>query len=155
MVGLIALVAALAVASLIGVAFRRRSGRFSRTYPGPHSGHRPGSRPAADDGADPARVLTPADLGADLGERATLVQFSTEFCAYCGPAHKLLGEVAATRPGVTVIEIDAAERMDLTRRLGVFATPTILVLGPDGTIVSRSSGQPKRAAVLAALGGVS
>lgn len=138
MTGLIALLAALVAASLIGTALRRRAGRFSGTSPRLHPG-----------------TLTSADLGAQLGARATLVQFSTEFCAYCGPARALLGEVAATRDGVAVIEIDAAERMDLTRRLGVLSTPTILVLGPDGTVVSRSSGQPKKAAVLEAVGKLS
>jgi thiol-disulfide isomerase/thioredoxin len=138
MTGLIALIAALAAASVAGVVFRRRAGRFSVTSQDP--------RPD---------TLTSADLGAELGARATLVQFSTEFCAYCGPTRRLLGEVAAARPGVAVIEIDAAERMDLTRRLRVLATPTVLVLGPDGAIVSRSSGQPKKAAVLDAVGTVS
>jgi len=99
-------------------------------------------------------VLTPGDLGAPLGERATLIQFSTEFCAYCGPTREMLGEVAASQPGVEVIEIDAADRMDLTRRLRVLATPTVLVLGPDGAIVARSSGRPRRAAVLEAVGNV-
>lgn len=137
MTGLIALLAALAAASLAGAALRRRAGRFSRTSPRLH-----------------AETLTSADLGAQLGERATLVQFSTEFCAYCGPARKLLGDVAAAADGVAVVEIDAAERLDLTRRLNVLATPTIFVLGPDGTVVSRSSGQPKKAAVLEAIGSI-
>lgn len=142
--GVIALIVALAVASLMGVVLRRRAGRFS-----PVRGQVPG-----ENRDDSAESLTSADLGAELGTRATLVQFSTEFCAYCRPTAKLLGEVAAARPGVEVIEIDAAERMDLTRRLRVLTTPTVLVLGPDGTIVARSSGQPGKAAVLEAVASV-
>lgn len=141
MIGVIALAAALAAASLIGAAVRRRAGRFSLTSVDPRTG------PA---GSGP--ILTAADLGAPLGSKATLVQFSTDFCVYCGPTRELLGEIAGERPGVEVIEIDAAERMDLTRRLRVLATPTVLVLGPDGAVVSRSSGPPKRAAVLDAVG---
>jgi hypothetical protein len=99
-------------------------------------------------------MLTAEDLGVPLGEEATLVQFSTEFCAYCGPAREILGEVAASRDGVALIEIDATERMDLTRRLRVFTTPTILVLGPDGAIAARSTGALRKTVVLEALGSV-
>ena len=99
-------------------------------------------------------MLTAADLGASLGQRATLVQFSTEFCTYCGPTRELLAEVAGERPGVAFVEIDAADRMDLTRRLRVMATPTVLVLGPDGVIERRSSGQQRQSDLLAAVGAV-
>jgi thiol-disulfide isomerase/thioredoxin len=144
MAGLIALVAALAVATALGVAIRRRSGRMRLVQE---------SLPLTSHG-DSTNTLTTTDLGTPLGERATLVQFSTEFCAYCGPARALLGEVAAAEPGVAVVEIDAAERMDLTRRLNIFATPTVFVLGPDGAIMSRASGLPKKAEVLRAVGTV-
>lgn len=99
-------------------------------------------------------MLTAADLGTPLGERATLVQFSTEFCAYCGPTRDMLAEVARSRDGVTLIEIDAARRLDLARRLNVLSTPTVFVLAPDGSIAGRASGQPRKSDVLAAVGGV-
>ncbi|HMD26646.1 MAG TPA: thioredoxin family protein [Streptosporangiaceae bacterium] len=99
-------------------------------------------------------MLTAADLGASLGQRATLVQFSTEFCTYCGPTRELLAEVAQTRDGVAFVEIDAADRMDLTRRLRVMATPTVLVLGPDGVVERRSSGQQRKSDLVAAVGAV-
>jgi hypothetical protein len=56
--------------------------------------------------------------------------------------------------GVTHVEIDAAARLDLVRRLRINSTPTILVLGPDGAIVRRAAGLPRKADVLAALGSV-
>jgi hypothetical protein len=62
--------------------------------------------------------------------------------------------VAGARPGIAFVEIDAAERMDLTRRLRVMATPTVLVLDADGTIERRSSGQQRKSDVLAAVGAV-
>ena len=99
-------------------------------------------------------MLTAADLGASLGERATLVQFSTEFCTYCGPTRELLAQVAGERPGVAFVEIDAADRMELTKRLRVMSTPTVLVLGADGVIERRSSGQPRKSELLAAVGAV-
>lgn len=139
MTGVIALIAALAVASAVGVAMRRRAGKV-RSFTGTDNGDSPGPPPSAG-------ILAGADLGASLGETATLVQFSTEFCAYCGPARELLKEIAAEWPGVAFVEVDAAERMDLTRRLKVFSTPTVLVLRPDGTIAARSAGKPEKGAL--------
>ena len=99
-------------------------------------------------------VLTAADLGAPLGERATLVQFSTEFCTYCGPTRELLAEVVRDQEGVAFVEIDAARRMDLTRRLHVLSTPTVLVLDSVGVIERRTSGRPRRPDLLAAVDAV-
>ncbi|WP_030753715.1 thioredoxin family protein [Streptomyces griseus] len=98
--------------------------------------------------------LGPESLGAALGERATLVQFSTAFCQPCRATRRTLAEVAALVPGVAHVEIDAEERLGLVRALGVTRTPTVLVLGADGGIVRRAAGQPRRADVIAALGRV-
>jgi thiol-disulfide isomerase/thioredoxin len=134
--GLIALVAVLAAASVLGLALRRRSGRFRA---GPAAG---------------PEVLTAADLGGPLGRRATLVQFSTAFCAPCRPTRQILAQVAGMVDGVAHLEVDAADRPDLAKRLRVASTPTVLVLGPDGAVVTRACGLPRKADVLAALGAV-
>ena len=137
---MIAVVVVLAAASAAGFALRQRQGRF-----------RPGAPVPATSSGD---VLSAADLGAPLGARATLVQFSTEVCAYCGPTRELLTEVARERDGVSFIEIDAADRMDLTRRLRVLSTPTVLVLDALGDIASRASGPLRKAELLTAVGAV-
>jgi hypothetical protein len=138
--GLIALVVVLAAASASGFLLRRRQGRFQ-----PRTAGQPSSR---------GDLLSAADLGAPLGARATLVQFSTEVCAYCGPTRELLTEVAQERDGVSFVEIDAAERMDLTRRLHVMSTPTVLVLDALGGIASRASGPLRKTDLLTAVGTV-
>ncbi|MEU1867590.1 TlpA family protein disulfide reductase [Streptomyces gardneri] len=97
-------------------------------------------------------VLRPERLGAELGERATLVQFSTAFCQPCRATRRTLAEVAAMVPGVGHVEIDAEERLDLVRELGIARTPTVLVLDRTGRVVRRAAGQPRRADVIAALG---
>ena len=56
--------------------------------------------------------------------------------------------------GVTYVEVDAESRLDLVRRLNVLSTPTVLVLGPDGTITKQATGQPRKPDVIAALGEV-
>jgi thiol-disulfide isomerase/thioredoxin len=140
--GLMALAAALAAASVLGLVLRRRAGRFraGRVRPGM-------TRPGPD-------VLTEADLGGPLGERATLVQFSTAFCAPCRPTRQILVQVAGMVDGVTHVEVDAAARLDLARRLRISSTPTVLVLDPAGAIVKRAAGLPRKADVIAALGSV-
>jgi thiol-disulfide isomerase/thioredoxin len=90
--------------------------------------------------------------GAGAGERATLVQFSSAFCAPCRATRRVLGEVAGMVPGVTHVEIDAEHHLELVRRLGIMRTPTTLVLDPSGREVSRASGVPVAAQVVAAIG---
>lgn len=135
--GLVALIVVLAAAAAAGFALRRRQGRFRYAAPGR--------------AASSGNALSAADLGAPLGARATLVQFSSEVCTYCGPTRELLSQVARDADGVAFVEVDAAARMDLTRRLHVLATPTVLVLDALGGITSRASGRMGKADLLAAL----
>lgn len=129
--GLIALAAALAAAAAVSMLRRRQAGRLR----------------AAAGGA----VVSATDLGSELGQRATLVQFSTQFCARCPATRTLLAQLAGGLDGVAHVEIDAAARPDLARRMRVQTTPTVLVLGPDGTVAQRASGEPRRAELVAAL----
>ena len=98
--------------------------------------------------------LTGAELGGPLGSRATLLQFSSAFCAPCRATRRVLAEVAGMTGGVAHLEIDAESHLELVRRLDVRRTPTVFVLGPDGRIAHRASGQPRKADVIAALGEV-
>ena len=134
MTGIVMCVAVLAAASAFGVLQRRRSGRVRVR------------------GRDDGKRLGAAELGQGLGERATLVQFSSAFCAPCRATRRVLGEVADIVPGVTHVEIDAEEHLDLVRRLDILKTPTVLVLDADGRIVRRATGQPCKEEVIAALG---
>jgi thiol-disulfide isomerase/thioredoxin len=138
-IGLAAIVVALGAASVVGVLSRRARFRVVR-------------RPASADGEIAKNALTEADLGAPLGERATLVQFSTDFCAPCRAARQVLGRVADSVDGVKHVEIDATVRMDLVRRFNVTTTPTVLVLGSDGAVTRRATGAPRMSDVIAALG---
>jgi thiol-disulfide isomerase/thioredoxin len=134
MTGLVVCVAVLAVASAYGVLHRKRSGRVRVR------------------GRDDGKRLDAAELGAELGERATLVQFSSAFCAPCRATRRILGEVAGMVPGVTHVELDAEAHLNLVRELEILKTPTVLVLDADGRVVRRAAGQPRKADVIAALG---
>jgi thiol-disulfide isomerase/thioredoxin len=89
-----------------------------------------------------------------LGERATLLQFSSAFCAPCRATRRVLADVATAVPGVTHVELDAEHHLDLVRRVGVTRTPTTLVLDAAGREVTRAAGAPRKEQVLAALAGI-
>jgi thiol-disulfide isomerase/thioredoxin len=162
--GLIALLAALAAALAGGAVWRGLNGRMRvvgvRNLPARADAALSGNEaiPAAASatpghpGAVAGPVLSGERLGEPLGERATLVQFSSAFCAPCRATRRILADVAGMVGGVAHIEIDAESRLDLVRELGVLRTPTVLVLDADGRVARRASGQPRKADVIAALG---
>ena len=102
----------------------------------------PVERPAAD---------LVAMLGEPLGERATLLQFSSAFCAPCRATRRVLADVAGIVDGVAHVEVDAEHHLDATRALGILRTPTTVVLDATGVEVTRATGAPTRDQVLSAL----
>jgi thiol-disulfide isomerase/thioredoxin len=88
---------------------------------------------------------------AKLGDKATLLQFSSAFCAPCRATRRTLSEVAAVVPGVVHLEVDAEHHLELVRRLGILRTPTTLVLDAAGREVNRAAGAPRKEQVLSAL----
>lgn len=132
----VVLVLTLAVATVAGLLWRQRSGRL---------------RPAR----STARTVADAELaavGGARGSRATLIQFTSSFCAPCRATRQVLSDVAALIDGVTYVEIDAEAHLDVVRRHNVLRTPTTFVLDADGSVVVRASGQPRKADVIAAVG---
>lgn len=129
------LVAALAVAVLVAVLLRRRSGVTREVWAGERLG--------------------PDDLGSALGQRATFVQFSSAVCAPCRATHRVLSDLVAGRADVAHLEVDVERDLELVRRLGVLRTPTVLLLDGEGRVRRRASGAmtPAQArTALAALG---
>ncbi|MEY9929043.1 thioredoxin-related protein [Catenulispora sp. GP43] len=133
--GVLAAAGALAAASAFGL-WRKRTDGTVRTLAA--------EQPTAEH-------LTAADLGIDLDPRATLVQFSSKVCQYCGPTRRILSELAEHH-SVAYLDIDAEERLDLARRLTVLRTPTVLLLDGAGRITHRVSGPPRRGELATAVG---
>jgi thiol-disulfide isomerase/thioredoxin len=127
--GLYVLAGAVVLTVVLALVHKRRDGRLTQ-------------RRAGDD----LRPLLPS-----AGEKATLLQFSSAFCAPCRATKRTLAEVAAAVPGVEHVEIDAESNLALVRRLNILKTPTTLVLDASGREVLRASGQPRKADVLTAL----
>ena len=142
------LIAAVVLAAAFGLYRAYADGRFRGT----HAVRGPTPSLAGLDRR--RRALDALPPGTVLGERATLVQFSSAFCAPCRAARRTLADVAAIVPGVTHVEVDAESHLDLVRRLGILRTPTTLVLDAAGLEVARAAGAPTRDQVLAQIGAI-
>jgi thiol-disulfide isomerase/thioredoxin len=133
--GLIVAVVVLGLAALGGVLWRRRDGKVRQIAP-PPSGE-----PAAS---------VPATLGLALASPVTLLQFSSPVCAPCRVARRTCVAIAAEVDGVAHREIDAEAHLDVARELGIWRTPTILVVDARGRIAHRASGVPAQSDLRAA-----
>jgi thiol-disulfide isomerase/thioredoxin len=131
-VGLVTVIGVLTVAIVAGRWWRRRDGRLREVV-----------RPA-----EPADL---SGLGVVAGTPVTLLQFSSAFCAPCRATRVVCAAVAGRLAGVRHVEVDAEQHLDAVRRLGVWRTPTVLVVDGTGTIVYRATGTPTRAQVIAAI----
>ena len=126
----------LAIASAYGFWWKKREGaiRTKKSVPG----HR----------------LDSSVLGEDLGSRATMVQFSSAFCAPCKATHALLSQMVIPMDDVKHIHIDAESHLELVRQLDIRSTPTTIFLNREGIEVGRAAGTPKRDQVVAALAAI-
>ena len=99
-------------------------------------------------------LITPAMIGAELGSRVTLVQFSSAFCSPCRATRMLLEDVTAEMSEVAYVEVDAEANLELVRTLDIRSTPTTLFLDRTGHEVGRAMGAPKRDQVLSAISAI-
>src|SRR5437868_9420169 len=93
------LIAVLAATTVAGLVWKQRQGKIRTT-----SGE---------------RFDLLQELGEAPGERATLLQFSSAFCAPCKATRRVLSDVATAVPGVKHVEVDAESHLDLVRRLNI------------------------------------
>ena len=135
MKSLLPLVIVLALATAYGIWHKTREGHFKVRK-------------------SKAAVLNAQMLGAPLGSRVTLVQFSSAFCTPCRTTRALLSQMTADMHDVAHLHIDAEANLDLVNRLNILSTPTTLILDKSGTEVGRAVGAPKRDEVLEAISAV-
>ena len=99
-------------------------------------------------------LITPAMIGADLGSRATLLQFSSAFCGPCRATRLLIEDVTSDMADVAHVEVDAEANLELVRQLDIRSTPTTLFLDGTGHEVGRAVGAPKRDQVVKAIAAI-
>jgi len=78
-----------------------------------------------------------------FGNKATLLQFSTEVCSICVQTAKYYQELESKNPDLSHIEVDLTDRMDLAAHFNVMQTPTTLILDRNGKVQARIGGAPK------------
>jgi thiol-disulfide isomerase/thioredoxin len=132
-----------AIATVVGLLWRSNTGRVRGTR-GWESRH-------GDEAQSRIRV---AEFSADAvaGTGATLLQFSTDFCAPCRSTHSLLESIAGELNGVEHVDVDVTTRADLATRFNLLQSPTTLILDGRGTVRARIGGAPRPAELRAELG---
>jgi len=95
--------------------------------------------------------ISESEIGSSLGDRATVLQFSTTFCSSCRAAKVLISDVVSKRTDVKYVEIDAESNLELVRKLDIRSTPTTLFLDKKGFEIARAVGAPKRDQITAAI----
>ncbi len=129
--GTLAATALIAIALLAGVLFKLFSGR----------GREISSAEAID-----LVKLKAVKMGVpvkEFGKKATLLQFSTEYCSICPSVSRLLSQLEYRNGGLLHLEVDITNRLDLAAHFQVSQTPTVFILDPQGQIKFRVSGAPK------------
>lgn len=120
---LIVLVAALVVATVVGLLARDREARAQRR------GFVPAAGPSA-----PVVDVAVGGLGA-------VVVVGTRACATCARTHALLArEAAATDGAVVASHVLVEDRPDLAAALDIRTAPTVLLTDARGAVVGRHEG---------------
>lgn len=139
------LIAVLALATVVGVAWQKRWGRVR-------------------DSADARRADTSerALLLASVGvtpPTPTILHFSADWCGPCAAVRRVVGQVVAdlarSPAPPTEIEVDIDEHPLLAKELGVLSLPTTFIFDSAAAERFRISGVPTKGALQTALAEVS
>lgn len=128
------LLSLVALATVLGLVWRARTGRIKHT--------RTDSSTAA---SEENRISIPG--AAPFGSRVTLVQFSTAACAICPTVHTQLSGLASEfddGTGVVVhVNVDVTSRPEIANQFNLLQSPTTFILDGNGVLQARIGGAPK------------
>ncbi len=127
---LVAVLALVGAATLVGLAYRFLHGR----------GHRVKSKKKID--LERLRPKRNNQVTTALGAKATLLQFSTSYCGQCPGVRRQLLALDESLQGVHHLEVDITDRLDVAAHLGINQTPTVFLLNDKGELVYRVGGIP-------------
>ncbi|MEE6175133.1 thioredoxin family protein [Mycobacterium sp. 050134] len=131
---IVTIVAALAVASLVGWLMTRRSGHIREVQPGPAGGSDPDT----------------AELGLS-SSGPTVVHFSAPWCGPCDRVRRVVDQVCHDLGDVAHVEIDLDANPAAAQRLSVLSLPTTFIFDVEGRQRYRASGVPRAADLRSAL----
>jgi thiol-disulfide isomerase/thioredoxin len=121
---IVAVVAALAAAAIIGWLMNRRAGEVQATDP-KTSDH-----------------VDTSDLGLSA-DGPTVVHFSASWCGPCAQVRRVVDQVCDDLDQVAHVEIDMDANPGAARRLSVLSLPTTFIFDADGRQRYRTAGVPK------------
>ena len=133
----VAIVAALALATLIGWLLTQRSGKVRIIHPESAEG--------AQEGAPDTTDLGLSRTG------PTVVHFSAPWCGPCDRVRRVVDQVCDALGDVAHVEIDLDANPVAARRFSVLSLPTTLIFDADGRQRYRASGVLKAADLRSAL----
>lgn len=79
----------------------------------------------------------------EFGKKATLIQFSTEYCGQCPGVRRSLSQLGLQDEALLYVELDITNRLELAAHFSISQTPTVFVLDNLGKIKFRVGGVPK------------
>jgi thiol-disulfide isomerase/thioredoxin len=112
-----------------------------------------GKRVSSSEAIDLGKLKAPKGkaIAKKFGAKATLLQFSTEYCGQCPGVRRQLLEFEEQTAGLLYLDVDITDRLNLAAHFSVSQTPTVFVLDPKGEIKSRISGIPRPGVIQAEL----
>ena len=120
----LAVVAALALAAVVGWLLTRRAGAIRATD------------------SKAAGEVDTSDLGLSA-DGPTVVHFTATWCGPCAQVRQVIDQVSKDLGGVAHVEIDMDANPDAARRLSVLSLPTTFIFDADGRQCYRTAGVPK------------
>ncbi len=88
----------------------------------------------------------------EYGKKATLVQFSTQYCGQCPGVKRTLSQLEYRLGGLRFAEVDITERLDVAAHFNISQTPTVFLLDEKGHLIYRMGGVPKMNQLMEELG---
>jgi thiol-disulfide isomerase/thioredoxin len=131
---IVAIVAAFALAAIVGWLLTRRSGTIREVRP--------------DSGESVGADATDLDLSRT---GPTVVHFSAPWCGPCDRVRRVVDQVCDDMGAVAHVEIDIDANPAAARRFSVLSLPTTLIFDVAGQQRYRASGVPKAADLRSAL----
>jgi thiol-disulfide isomerase/thioredoxin len=145
MLAIVAVIAALGSATLVGWLLNRRSGAVREI---PESAQ--GARAGTPDTTDTSDTADTTDLGLSR-TGPTVVHFSAPWCGPCDRVRRVVDQVCDDLGDVAHVEIDLDANPVAARHFSVLSLPTTLIFDIDGRQRYRASGVPKAADLRSAL----
>jgi thiol-disulfide isomerase/thioredoxin len=86
-----------------------------------------------------------AAVGLDLSDaEAGAVLLGSPSCSPCDSVKQVLGEISDERRSFRWVYADAQDHLGLAEAHRILRVPTTLVVAPDGRVIARVSGVPRR-----------